>query len=129
MVNKCCVPNCKSGYVYKDASNAPPPSSSNLSFHSFPIDPGVRQNWITEMKMKNDPNAVAILDQTCENSHKFGERIKSIGDRIYNTFSKNFSQEINCQENKKRKRKSKGSKDPKDSSARKIRKLQNDTNF
>ena len=44
MVNKCCVPNCKSGYVYKDASNAPPPSSSNLSFHSFPIDPGVRQN-------------------------------------------------------------------------------------
>ena len=82
-----------------------------------------------EMKMKNDPNAVAILDQTCENSHKFGERIKSIGDRIYNTFSKNFSQEINDQENKKRKRKSKGSKDPKDSSARKIRKLQNDTNF
>ena len=38
------LPNCKSGYVYKDASNAPPPSSSNLSFHSFPIDPGVRQN-------------------------------------------------------------------------------------
>ena len=47
MVNKCCVPNCKSGYVYKDASNAPPPSPINLSFHSFPIDPGVRQNWIT----------------------------------------------------------------------------------
>ena len=82
-----------------------------------------------EMKMKNDPNAVAILDQTCVNSHTFGERMKTIGDRIYNTFSKNFSQEINDQENKKRKRKSKGSKDPKDSSARKIRKLQNDTNF
>ena len=82
-----------------------------------------------EMKMKNDPNAVAILDQTCVNSHTFGERMKSIGDTIYNTFSKNFSQEINDQENKKRKRKSKGSKDPKDSSARKIRKLQNDTNF
>ena len=79
-----------------------------------------------EMKMKNDPNAVAILDQTCVNSHKFGERMKSIGDRIFNTFSKNFSQELNDKENKKRKR---NKKDPKDSSARKIRKLQNETNF
>ena len=79
-----------------------------------------------EMKMKNDPNAVAILDQSCVNSHKFGERIKSIGDTVFNTFSKNFTQEIMDKENKKRKR---NKKDPKDSSARKIRKLQNDTNF
>ena len=50
MVNKCCVPNCKSGYVYKNPENAPPdPTPSNLSFHSFPIDPGVRQNWKTSI--------------------------------------------------------------------------------
>ena len=44
---------------------------------------------------ENDTNAVTILDQTCQESHKFAERIKSIGDRIFNTFSKNFTGEIN----------------------------------
>ena len=34
---KCCVPGCKMGY-----KEGPP----NLSMHAFPIDPGVRQDWI-----------------------------------------------------------------------------------
>ena len=57
MVNKCCVPNCKSGYVYKDASNAPPPSPINISFHSFPIDPDMKQKWKTAIpRADQEPN-------------------------------------------------------------------------
>ena len=78
-----------------------------------------------DLKMRNDENCARILDQTCENNHKFSERIKSIGGRVFNTFSKNVTAEINdkIHESKKRKPKS----DPKqDSSARKIKKLQSE---
>ena len=78
-----------------------------------------------EMKMKNDENAAGILNQTCENSHKFSERMSSIGARVFNTFSKNFMAEINDEVHKSKKRNSKD--DPKkSSSARKIKKMQSD---
>ena len=78
-----------------------------------------------EMKMKNDENAAAILEQTCDNSHKFSERIASIGGRVFNTFSKNFIAEINDKVHASKKRVSQES-DKKSSAARKIRKLQSD---
>ena len=77
--------------------------------------------------MRNDENAVTILNQTCKEGHKFSERIKSIGDRVFNTFSKNFTAEINdkIHMEKKRKPKDESKDDPKkNSSARKIKKLQ-----
>ena len=48
-----------------------------------------------EMKMQYDTNSAAILEQTCklEVPHKFSDRIKSIGDRVFNTFSQNFVSE------------------------------------
>ena len=48
-----------------------------------------------EIKMQVDSNASDILDQACKESHKFSERIKSIGDRVFNTFCKNFAGELN----------------------------------
>ena len=78
-----------------------------------------------EMKMMNDSNAAAILDQSCEHGHKFSARIKSIGYRVFNTFSKNFAGEINdkinLEKSKKRKRKSEDK--SKSSEARKVQKL------
>ena len=81
-----------------------------------------------EMKLKNDAESSAILSQECEESHMFTERIKSIGARIFNTFSKNFVGELNDSIHKDRKRASKENKKDckKDSSARKIKKLQSD---
>ena len=55
---KCCVPNCKSGYKYKDASNAPPPGPPDLSFHAFPIDLGEKQNWKNAIpRADQEPNS------------------------------------------------------------------------
>ena len=48
-----------------------------------------------ELKMQDDDNGEAILEQTCQELHKFSARIKSIGDRVFNTFSKNFVGELN----------------------------------
>ena len=79
-----------------------------------------------EMKITNDTNAAAILEQSCEHSHKFSERIHSISDRIFNTFSKNFTAEINDKINQERSRKRKkkvDSKNSSDSAARKVAKL------
>ena len=80
-----------------------------------------------EMKMQNDTNAAAILDQCCaKNSHKFSERIKSIGDRVFNTFSKNFAGEKNDEINKKKSKKRKNNSEvdtANSSSERKISKL------
>ena len=73
-----------------------------------------------EIKMQNDSNAATILDQVCQESHKFSERIKSIGDRVFNTFSKNFIGELNDKIHAEKKRKE----DSKEcSSSRKIKKL------
>ena len=76
-----------------------------------------------EMKMQADSNTSDILDQTCKESHKFSERIKSIGDRVFNTFSKNFAGELNDKIHADKKRIN--SDNPKQSSAaKKIKKLQ-----
>ena len=58
----------------------------------------------------------------------FSARIKSIGARIFNTFSKNFVGELNDKIHKDRKRmpKEKKNDSTQDSGARKIRKLQSD---
>ena len=48
-----------------------------------------------ELKLKHDENTSEILDQKCKDSHKFSGRIKSIGARIFNIFSKNFTAELN----------------------------------
>ena len=78
-----------------------------------------------EMKMRNDENAAGILEQTCDNFHKFSERIASIGGRVFNTFSKNIIAEINDEIHKSKIGNVKT--DPKQSSsARKIKKLQSD---
>ena len=37
-----------------------------------------------QLKMRDNKNTLAILEQKCENSHQFSERIKSIGARIFN---------------------------------------------
>ena len=78
------------------------------------------------MKMEWDSNSEAILEQTCQNSHKFSEKILSIGQILFSTLSKNFVGELNdkIHENKKREKKSDN---PKESSAaKKIKKLQSD---
>ena len=82
-----------------------------------------------ELKMRDDTNATAILEQSCKESHKFGDRIKSIGDRVFNTFSKNFVGEIKdkIHKDKKRNKKRKINPDEKDSATRKIMKLQSDS--
>ena len=79
------------------------------------------------LKMRNDTNATAILEQSCQESHKFGDRIKSIGDRVFNTFSKNFAGEINSKTHKDKSKKRRNNSDgkEKDSAARKIMKLTN----
>ena len=81
------------------------------------------------LKMRNDTNATAILEQSCQESHKFGDRIKSIGDRVFNTFSKNYRGEImsKIHEDKKRDKKRKSNPDENDSASRKIRKLNNES--
>ena len=81
-----------------------------------------------EMKMKNDAESSAILTQKCADSHMFSARIKSIGARIFNTFSKNFVGELNDKIHKDRKRmpKEKKNDSTKDSGAKKIRKLQSE---
>ena len=81
-----------------------------------------------EIKMQFDTNSAAILAQTCkaEEPHKFSERIRSIGDRAFNTFQKNFVQELNDQINANKKRN--GTRYDKESSAdRKIQKLQSNS--
>ena len=80
-----------------------------------------------EMKMKYDSSSSGILEQTCqgEKSHKFSERIKSIGYRIFNTFSKNFISEINDKIHEDKKRK-KSSSDKECKNGKKIRKLQSE---
>ena len=78
--------------------------------------------------MQFDTNSAAILAQTCkaEEPHKFSERIRSIGDRAFNTFQKNFVQELNDQINANKKRN--GTRYDKESSAdRKIQKLQSNS--
>ena len=77
------------------------------------------------LKMRNDTNATAILEQSCQESHKFGDRIKSIGDRVFNTFSKNFAGEINSKTHKDKSKKRRNNSGEKDSAARKIMKLTN----
>ena len=78
-----------------------------------------------ELKLKSDDNASDILDQTCKDGHKFSERIKSIGARIFNIFSKNFIAELNDNIHADRKRKEKAD-EKKSPSARKVKKLQSD---
>ena len=80
------------------------------------------------MKMRYDTNSAAILDQTCQDKepHKFSERIKSIGDRFFNTFSKNFVSEIKDTIHQGKKRKIKGD-DKECPLAKKARKLTNDS--
>ena len=46
---KCCVPNCRSGYNDPDAL----PGPSNLSFHKFPADPGLKQDWTRAIPRDN----------------------------------------------------------------------------
>ena len=81
-----------------------------------------------EMKMRYDTNSAAILDQTCQDKepHKFSERIKSIGDRFFNTFSKNFVSEVKDKIHQGKKRKIKGD-DKECPLAKKARKLTNDS--
>ena len=68
---------------------------------------------------------LTILEQKCENSHPFSERIKSIGARIFNIFSKNFVAELNNTIHEERKRQTAPvTKDS--SSSRKIKKLQSE---
>ena len=77
-----------------------------------------------EMKMQYDVNSAAILEQTCkrEEPHKFSDRIKSIGDRAFNTFSKNFVTERNDEINASKKRdKSKGKENPAERKAKKLK--------
>ena len=74
------------------------------------------------LKLQSDESTTAILEQKCENSHKFSDHIKSIGNRVFNTFSKNFIAEIMNTVHEERKRKPKDN--PKtDSAARKVMKL------
>ena len=78
-----------------------------------------------ELKMNYDSSSLAIMEQTCQaqEPHKFSDRISSIGQRLFNTFSKNFVREIEDKTHKDKPRKRKG--DTKASaSARKIAKLQ-----
>ena len=76
-----------------------------------------------EMKLQHDSNIVDILDQTCHEKHKFSARMKSIGDRVFNTFSKNFAGELNDKIHADKKRIK--SDNPKEcSAAKKIKKLQ-----
>ena len=78
-----------------------------------------------ELKLRSDDATAAILEQTCEKSHKFSEHIKSIGRRVFNTMSKNFCSEQASKIHESRKRKPK---DPKESpAARKIMKLQHES--
>ena len=80
-----------------------------------------------EMKMQYDTNSAAILEQTCKHEvpHKFLDRIKSIGDRVFNTFSKNFVSERMSEIHASRKRK--GTRYDKESkSDRKTKKLKGD---
>ena len=80
-----------------------------------------------ELKLRNDENASEILDQTCNDSHKFAGKIKSIGARIFNIFSKNFVADLNDKVHMERKRSKKG--DSKENPAsRKIKKLQSESN-
>ena len=74
------------------------------------------------LKLQSDKSTAAILEQECENSHKFSEHINSIGHRVFNTLSKNFVEEIKSKIHEDKKRKPKG--DPKtDPTARKVLKL------
>ena len=80
-----------------------------------------------EMKMQYDTNSAAILEQTCklEVPHKFSDRIKSIGDRVFNTFSQNFVSERKDEIHASRKRN--GTRYDKESKAdRKTKKLKGD---
>ena len=75
------------------------------------------------LKLQSDESTAAILEQKCKNSHKFSDHIYSIGNRVFNTLSKNFVEEIKSKIHESKKRKPKG--DPKtDPAARKILKLQ-----
>ena len=83
-----------------------------------------------ELKMNYDSGSLAIMEQTCsevpasgQEPHKFSDRINSIGQRLFNTFSKNFVGEKESKIHQDKKRKNKG--DTKESSSqRKIAKLQ-----
>ncbi len=79
--------------------------------------------------MQFDTGSAAILAQTCqdEKSHKFSERIRSIGDRVFNTFSKNFITERMDVINADKKRKSTGN-DKESPAAKKIKKLGSSSN-
>ena len=78
-----------------------------------------------QIKMEWDDNSAAILEQKCQLSHTFSDQIKRIGDKIFNTFSKNFIGELNDKIHKDKKRKDR--ENPKQSSsARKIKKLQSE---
>lgn len=81
-----------------------------------------------ELKMQYDSNSAAILEQTCQcpDPHKFSERIKSIGDRVFNTFSKNFISEINDKIHQSKKRKDTGNDEKANPVQKKIKKLQSD---
>ena len=79
------------------------------------------------LKKTKDTNSAAILEQTCklEVPHKFSDRIKSIGDRVFNTFSKNFVSERKDEIHASRKRN--GTRYDKESKAdRKTKKLKGD---
>ena len=79
-----------------------------------------------ELKMNYDSSSLAIMEQTCQDTekpHKFSDQISSIGQRLFNTFSKNFVGEKESKIHEDKKRKHKG--DTKESSSeRKIAKLQ-----
>ena len=75
--------------------------------------------------MNDNENTLAILEQKCEKLHPFSEKIKSIGARIFNIFSKNFVAELNDKIHEERKRQpAPVAKDS--SSSRKIKKLQSE---
>jgi hypothetical protein len=44
----CCVPGCNSGY-----RNAPCTSTSNISFHAFPVNPDLRSKWLRNIPREN----------------------------------------------------------------------------
>ena len=51
---KCNVPGCKSGYApLKKELEYPTVEETKISFHKFPIDPDLRQEWLKNIKRDN----------------------------------------------------------------------------
>ena len=78
---------------------------------------------LLERKIENTPECLFLLDQKCENGHKFLDFINPVATRFFNCLSKNFIGKVNdaIHASKKRTHSDEHEKSP---ASRKIQKLQ-----